>query len=194
MNDFIFELKNDLIEQFRGKERVEAIIEVIGYQLQEVYDFFEQLLNGRSIKIATGEQLDKIGDIVLLSRKEAKDLTTGFEGDMLPDNIYRTWLLYKILKNTGNGTYPEIIKALRMIWDKPVLYSEEPQHPATMILSFDYPKGNESVKSLINAPIIRPGGVGVIYRGNAQDTEHKLYSGFALQVGKSKEIQCAVPE
>ncbi len=47
MADFVSALKADLVEQFRGKENIEGLVEVIGIQLQAVYDFYEQLRNER---------------------------------------------------------------------------------------------------------------------------------------------------
>ena len=36
MADYVATLKNDLVEQFRGKANIEALMEVIGAQLQQV--------------------------------------------------------------------------------------------------------------------------------------------------------------
>ena len=43
MVDYISVLKEDLVEQFRGKPNIEALVEVIGIELQQVADFYEQL-------------------------------------------------------------------------------------------------------------------------------------------------------
>ena len=47
MADYVATLKNDLVEQFRGKANIEALMEVIGAQLQQVYDFYDQLRQDR---------------------------------------------------------------------------------------------------------------------------------------------------
>lgn len=135
MADYVATLKNDLVEQFRGKANIEALMEVIGAQLQQVYDFYDQLRQDRGVHTAVGKQLDGVGDIVVMTRMEAGKLA----GDPIPfevidDETYRRYLIYKILKNTCDCTYPDIIKAFRMFWDRPLYYKEDPAEPATMIL------------------------------------------------------------
>ena len=74
MADFVSALKADLVEQFRGKENIEGLVEIIGIQLQAVYDFYEQLRNERDVYTAVGKQLDGVGDIAVMTRKEAGQL------------------------------------------------------------------------------------------------------------------------
>ena len=38
-------------------------MEVVGIELQEVFDFYEQLRTQRSVDTAVGKQLDGVGDI-----------------------------------------------------------------------------------------------------------------------------------
>ena len=61
MADFVTKLKQDLVEQFRGKANIEALMEVVGIELQEVFDFYEQLRTQRSVDTAVGKQLDGVG-------------------------------------------------------------------------------------------------------------------------------------
>ena len=98
MADYVATLKNDLVEQFRGKANIEALMEVIGAQLQQVYDFYDQLRQDRGVHTAVGKQLDGVGDIVVMTRMEAGKLA----GDPIPfevidDETYRRYLIYKIL-------------------------------------------------------------------------------------------------
>ena len=58
MADYISRLKEDLVEQFRGQKNIESFMEVLGGELQEVFDFFEQLRNERDVYHAIGKQLD----------------------------------------------------------------------------------------------------------------------------------------
>ena len=74
MADFVTKLKQDLVEQFRGKANIEALMEVVGIELQEVFDFYEQLRTQRSVDTAVGKQLDGVGDIAVMTRKEAGQL------------------------------------------------------------------------------------------------------------------------
>ena len=62
-------LKADLVEQFKGQPNIEAVMEVIAEQLQDVADFYEDLRTQRSISTAVGSQLDGVGDIVVLAQQ-----------------------------------------------------------------------------------------------------------------------------
>ena len=160
MADYVVALKKDLVEQFRGKANIEALVEVIGAQFQQVYDFYDQLRYNRDVYTAVGKNLDGVGDIAVLSRMEAAQIA----GDPIPfevidDERYRQDLIYKILKNTCDCTYPDIIKAFRMFWDKPLYYTEDPAYPATMIFDTGEMDGTVDTTPLFNTPLLRAAGV-----------------------------------
>lgn len=160
MVDYEVALKKDLVEQFRGKEKIESLVEVIGTQLQQIYEFYDQLLHDRDVDTAVGKNLDGVGDIAVLTRMEAAQMA----GDQMPrdaidDNIYRQYLIYKILQNTCDCTYPDIIKAFRMFWDRPLYYTEDPAHPATMIFDTGEMDGTVDTTPLFTTPLLRAAGV-----------------------------------
>lgn len=160
MADYVELLKKDLIEQFKGKANIEGLMEAVGKQLQDVYVFFEQLRDERDIKTALGKQLDGIGDIVVLTRADAgKLLGDPIPFDILEDDIYRKYLIYKVLKNTCNCTYPDIIRAFKMFWDRPLYYSEDPEQPATMIFDTGEMEGLVDTTPLFLTPLIRAAGI-----------------------------------
>lgn len=160
MADFVTKLKQDLVEQFRGKANIEALMEVVGIELQEVFDFYEQLRTQRSVDTAVGKQLDGVGDIAVMTRKEAGQLAGNpIPFEVIDDNTYRQYLIYKILKNTCDCTYPDIIKAFRMFWDRPLYYTEDPEQPATMIFDTGELPGDVDTTPLFKTPLIRAAGV-----------------------------------
>lgn len=160
MADFVTKLKEDLVEQFRGKANIEALMEVVGIQLQEVFDFYEQLRTERSVEKAVGKQLDGVGDIAVMTRKEAGQLAGNpIPFEVIDDDTYRQYLIYKILKNTCDCTYPDIIKAFRMFWDRPLYYTEDPEQPATMIFDTGELPGDVDTTPLFKTPLIRAAGV-----------------------------------
>ena len=162
MADFVAALKKDLVEQFKGKPNIEALMEVISIELQQVYDFYEQLRENRDVLSAVGKQLDGVGDIVVLTRMEAGILAGGsIPFEVISDDMYRQYLIFKILKNTCSCTYPDIIKAFKMFWDKPLYYSEDPEYPATMFLKTGVLSPEDHAENLLTAPIIKAAGVGV---------------------------------
>ena len=153
-------LKEDLVEQFRGKANIESLMEVIGLELQAVFDFYEQLRNERDVSSAVGRQLDGVGDIAVMTRKEAGQLAGNpIPFDVIDDSTYRQYLIYKILKNTCDCTYPDTIKAFRMFWDRPLYYSEDPEQPATMIFDTGEMPGDVDTTPLFKTPLIRAAGI-----------------------------------
>lgn len=161
MVDYREELVRDLVEQFKGKPIIEALVETIGEQLNEVRDFFEALRTERSVKTAVGKQLDGVGDIVCLDRYEATELACAKESAFsLDDEVYREYLIYKIWKNTNICTYYDILKALRMFWDKPLYYTEDPAFPATILWEVPTERDGGDPYIVNRFPIVRSAGVG----------------------------------
>ena len=61
MVDYIQKLRDDLVEQFKGKPVIDALMEAVGDELNEVRQFYEDLRDKRNIQTAIGKQLDGIG-------------------------------------------------------------------------------------------------------------------------------------
>lgn len=172
MPDYVQLLRDDLVEQFKEKPVIDAIIEAVGVQFNDLYQFFTDLRDKRSIHAAEGRQLDGIGDIAVLSRLEAGELACAKEPVyVLNDEDYRTFLIYKIWKNTNNCTYYDIIKAFRMFWDKPLYYREDPEVPATMIFETDMLTPEDDVSKLLTAPFIKAAGVAIKVIANTESPE-----------------------
>ena len=151
---------SDLIEQFRGKPHIEGLVRVVERQFRDLYAFYIQLRDELNVNSAVGKQLDGEGDIVVMTRKEAGELAGNpIPFDVIDDDTYRQYLIYKILKNTCDCTYPNIIKAFRMFWDKPLYYSEDPEQPATMIFDTGEMSADTITTPLFKVPLIGAAGV-----------------------------------
>lgn len=162
MTDYAQKLRDDLVEQFKGKPVIDALMEVIGEELNEVWRFYDDLREKRSIHTAVGKQLDGIGENAVLTRAEAGALACFNKPVyILDDSSYRAYLIYKIWKNTTNCTYSSIIKSIAMFWDSPLHYREEPDIPATMIFDTGELDGNVDTTPLFDVPLIRPAGVAI---------------------------------
>ena len=108
---------NDLLEQFRGRKNIGVVVASYARQLQEVYEFLLSLLNLLDLDACTGAQLDIIGEIVVLSRYDARVMVEqSYEGEVLDDDLYRKLLKWKILLNTNDCTYWSIMKGIKMFW------------------------------------------------------------------------------
>lgn len=162
MVDYVELLRGDLVEQFKEKPVIDAIISAIGEQLNDVRQFYEDLRDCRGLQTSMGQQLDGVGDIVVLSRLEAGALACINESVyVLDDESYRRYLIYKVWRNTNNCTYHDVIKALRMFWPKPLYYRENPEEPATMVFETNMLSPEDDVPKLLNAPLIKAAGVGI---------------------------------
>lgn len=162
--DYAAKLREDLIEQFRGKPRIETLLEVLGRQLQDVYDFFSQLSVTLDIERCEGEQLDGIGSIVQLTRKEAAALAQQSSYSYTnADAMYRTFLYYKMFLNTAECTYRDVMRSIHMLWDGELTYHEYPESPATIYLDYEMFSGSNN-RQLTNIPILKPGGVRIRFR------------------------------
>jgi hypothetical protein len=172
MVDYIQKLRDDLVEQFKDKPVIDALMEVVGDELNEVRQFYEDLRDKRNIQTAIGKQLDGIGGNAVLTRLEAGALACTRESVyVLNDDDYRTYLIYKIWKNTNRCTYYDIIRAFKMFWDKPLHYSEDPDVPATMIFETDALTPEDDVSKLLNAPFIKAAGVAIMVVAKTESPE-----------------------
>jgi len=137
--DFFQKLYDDLIEQFKGKPKIEVYQWALARQLDELCAFFYALRVMRWLQTAEGKQLDGIGDIVVLSRMDALILAQ-MAGQNVPmeDELYRKYLAFKIFLNTSSGTYMDVHNSLKMFWPQtPIYYSERLENPATMFWTLE---------------------------------------------------------
>lgn len=166
--DFNYRQKmvDDLLEQFRGKKNIGVLVESYAQQLQEVYDFLMSLLKLLDLESCTGTQLDLIGEIVVLSRYDARVMVEqSYEGEVLDDDLYRKLLKWKILLNTNDCTYWSMMKGIKYFWDKsPIYYETDPEVPATIIISTPPLDPSNDPSIIMDMPVIRPGGVDLIRR------------------------------
>lgn len=179
MVDFVQKLIDDLPQQFKERERIEQLYMVIGKQFQDIYNFYEQLKAQRFISTASGEQLDGIGEIVVMDRNEARRI---MELDRpITDEEYRQILFYKAMMNYGTATYKDIMTCLKLLrGDLGVSYTEDYRNPATIIFELDISQGNRIIHDLLSTPIPRAAGVGMLLRSNAGD-DIKLVTGVTTQ-------------
>jgi hypothetical protein len=166
--NYLAKINADLLYQFRDRPNTRAIAEAIAKQLQDVYEFYEQLRRLRALNAASGAQLDGVGDIVVMSRAEAEELSGA---DSLDDEMYKLYLKYKIFLNTSNGTYHDVMNGLRMFSDGiPLYYSEDPAFPATMFFDVNRVSGDDiDIERVFAAPIARAAGVQVVIRTKLQN-------------------------
>lgn len=164
MVDYTEKLLSDLVEQFKGKPHIEALMEAIGEQLCDIAIFFEDLQVQRTLETAVGKQLDGIGDIVCLSREECAKYAGMFPRGCIGDEEYRALLKSKIIINTNDTTYYGIVRSIRSLYGAyPIYYSEAPAFPATIIFELDA-AGGGNIAPLGFIPPVKAGGVAILWQ------------------------------
>lgn len=93
-----------LIEQYKRKPRIEAIVCILADEVQEVEDALWELYTRRSVSSAFGAQLDVLGLIV------------GRARGGLEDEDYRAWIKAQIRANRSSGSPTDILHILRLIF------------------------------------------------------------------------------
>lgn len=111
-----------LLEQYRDRPRLRALLESYVDRCQELEDAAWDTLILRLIDNAENAQLDTIGRIV------------GEERKGRTDEIYRLWIKARIAINKSHGHPADIINVLRIVEPIPFLYQEH--YPATVVIEF----------------------------------------------------------
>ncbi|GHU52639.1 hypothetical protein AGMMS49975_08860 [Clostridia bacterium] len=180
--DFYAQMLADLPSQFRGKERIEGLIHALSRQLNYVSKFYRQLDEERALKAAVGKQLDGIGEIVVMSREQATVLALkSLEFTEMTDDIYRLYLLQKMLANMTICTYVEIYQAMVILWGKtPIWYSEDPNEPATITLTIPALPSYDMASTFLGVWEIRPAGVQLHFTASASESIG-IHAAFAVR-------------
>lgn len=160
------EWKKDIPQQFLEKHNIEVLVNAFARQLQEIWQVFDDMKTKLDIDEATGQNLDYVGTIIPLSRKEAGELAgINVTEPVISDERYRQYLRYKSLVNTNECTYYDLMDGLSLIWEKhpTFYYMERSEYPATIFLETP-PFSLDAEDPLKDkTPAIKPAGVGLIY-------------------------------
>ena len=154
----------DIPEQYRGKRRIETLIKAFSKQIDELLRVFDDMNKSTVIDTAKGANLDYIGNIVSLARKDMPLLFKNPREVPLDDSLYRQAIKYKSLRNTSECTYEDIIASLSLLWKTEQLsYSEPIDKIATICIrmaDFDIDIEDPATS---RAFAIKPAGVALIY-------------------------------
>lgn len=145
---------NRLLQQYKDKEKIRALVSAHSEQIQVLEDVFQSLNNFRDIENAIGIQLDRLGDIL------------GIDREGLNDDDYRTRLKVKVIQNISNGEPDRLINVYSfLLGATQVQYQEHYPAGVALMANADVISGQES---LIYREIqkISPAGVRVDYIGS----------------------------
>lgn len=113
-----------LLEQYKGKPRIEGMISCFVEQIQELEDVVFDLPEDLAIATAVGVQLDLIGTIVVQER-------LGFS-----DDIYRALLQAKVGENVSKSTPENVIDVVKLLTGAGLVHLQE-FYPAGYGISID---------------------------------------------------------
>ena len=172
-------LNDDLAEQFKERLHTDALVRVVAKQMQDLWQFLNDLGTKRVIDTACGKQLDVIGESVGITRDEAKKMAAGagaeFESE---DEMYRAYIKYKMSLNSSTGTYSDIMSSIGVQWGGMVKYGEDVTSPARIFLDVERFKGQD-IAALANIPIAKPAGVGLTFRTVTKESTN-IYIGISM--------------
>lgn len=157
----------DIPQQFQNKHNITVLFSAFARQMQEIENVFEDLNIKTDLDSALGVNLDNVGSILSLTRKQAAELAhTGTdEYPQIEDERYRQLLKYKRLVNTNECTYYDLMEGMRLLWgeDKPIYYEEREEHPAVIFFATPDRDIETEDPMLLKNLLLKPAGVGIIY-------------------------------
>lgn len=170
--DILKDWLKDLPMQFLGKKNIEVLIKAFAKQMQELDVVFDELNSKTELDTATGQNLDYIGTIVPLTRKEAGELAgIGVTEPVMEDERFRQFLKYKLLKNTSDCTYFDIMQSIEILWGigkaERIQYLERPSRPAAIFLVMPKESVDSEMDPMVKKVLaVKPAGVTMIYDVN----------------------------
>lgn len=156
---------SDIPCQFRNQKNIDILIRAFSRQLDEVKAMHRQLVVDTDLDAAVGKNLDMIGDIVNMSRRDAGILMNRESVKNMDDESYRKALRFQALKNNSNAAYPDIMKGLSFLWEGAHLnYEEAKLEPACIVLGVEGVAMDDLDPGTIKPMVIRAGGVKILFR------------------------------
>lgn len=110
-----------LLEQYKESANLKAILSVYCDQVQDLEDAIYSMMTERALNEATGVQLDRLGEIVGISRYGRAD------------EVYRVFLAFQIGVNVSNGTLNTILQLFQLITGATELMVESEGHGSVSI-------------------------------------------------------------
>ena len=94
----LIDAQDRLLEQYKNQPKIQALLASILGPIQEIEDGLNALDTGRGVSGAVGVQLDRLGNLVGISRGR------------LSDDVYRTRIRIKIIQNLSEGEPERLIQ------------------------------------------------------------------------------------
>ena len=162
----------DIPQQFHGKKNIDVLLRAFSRQMDEIAQVFDDLKCKVDLDSASGVNLDRLGGVVNLSRKEAASLNKRISAySEMTDDRYRQYLRYQILSNTSNCTYQDLIDGIYLLWRlEKVHYTERLEDPATIVFRAEFSVDEADAVEFYPELCIRPSGVGIYLEKQYSDS------------------------
>lgn len=173
INNHVEQAKERLIQQYKGKTRIEGLIEAAVAGKQDLEDTATQLNTLRSVDTATGAQLDGIGEIVGVEREGGQS-----------DADYRVRIKAQIGINLSQGQPERIISTFQVLKEAELVLLQQLQPAAIGISSEATFVDQEEVDEILEIlESISPAGVRVDFIGIFDADEPFAFQGSISGLG-----------
>jgi len=124
--------------EFVGKPKLNSVLHACAIQFDEISNVLYDTNLKTLLETAVGDNLDYIGSILSLTRKEAFDIMKSVDTAEIDDETYRRCLKFKLIKNNGSANYEDVMKSIDLLWGGiNKTYLEDASAPATFTLELD---------------------------------------------------------
>lgn len=155
---------DSLISYFTDKPNITGMLTAFLNQVQEIEDAAYSVYEARNVFQATGDHLDKFGELVGESRQGRED------------SDYRKAILARIAINTSEGTPEEVISVFNILTDSTNTIFLEQGTANVSITGNTTIENAELIKTLIKK--VLPAGVSLEYVGFAAENEGPWFAFF----------------
>jgi hypothetical protein len=153
--DYDAQAQAEVLTQYKESPKLKATITALMSGWQAIEDCLVTIPGLRDPDVATGVNLDRVGELVGQSRV----LTTGTE---LDDADYRVFIALRILRNRSIGSGPEFVAALEAILDPiPFRFVDLGGMAVLVEIATGAPPTDDQIAALDHGPVPRAMAVGV---------------------------------
>jgi hypothetical protein len=115
----------ELIGQYQGRPRIEAILRALVRQFQDIEDAAWDVFVQSALDFARDNELDIIGDIVGQKRQGS------------PDSDYRVFVKARIKTNRSNGRMSTLIAIAKLLLGQSTVVKYREYYPSSIMMSAD---------------------------------------------------------
>lgn len=172
---------NDLPWQFQNKPKINLLLTALARQLEEVDQMFSDLDMLTDIDSAVGENLDKVGTIIPLTRMEASKMSGSVNA--IDDETYRKLLRMTMVKNINDCTYSDVVSSFGSLTNATTIEYVEPDNQnATIELKIKGIVLSKENEWVFNYPVIKAAGVKLKITPDFDDNgKATIYLGSAIE-------------